>query len=327
VNISKHIRPMQKTTVYYLLFLLFLCKTTLLNAQAEKVAEFPGGNVAYNKYLQYWLQERPTSCSQNEGESIIKVDVSNTGEFSNAQLLKSSGCSSFDSIFMVAVKAMPRWSPHTIEGKPVESYVTMNVFLRQKTILDRKFENLRVAFEIPIGYRLMYGALNKKIDLKSFGGVALKFEGLKWGIDLEIFTGGGKVLTSFYNNQYLWEKDRKIWLSNIQFGAKRKLIDIINGSMWAVGGIGITEFNHANPTRGNPSEYSKLTSYSPYFGADIRRFLPFYSFKMSPIERGMFYGQFSFRTFPWAIQKIERGGIFSFNVSVGLMVAQNFNKY
>jgi hypothetical protein len=307
----------------FLLFLFLFCLKTQIWSQNIEIAQFPGGNIAYNRYLQVWTEQRPASCGPNSGETVIEANVLKTGELSKIKITQSSGCLAFDSICKVAVKAMPRWTPRTIDGKVEVSGIIMTIPLRKQAPFENKLKNLKVNFYFPIGTMLGYGALGKRLALGNFGGFCVAFEGKKWGIEDQIYIGNGRVGQAFVSGTTAWPQSQKYRVGLIQGGVRRVISNFEQSSLWAaVGFCGPTITQKNIPTGADKEEYMIDTS-TPYFGADWRRKLNFPTFRASQTEGAIIYAQISTRVFPWAMRKIDKGGIVTISVNVGILIGEN----
>ncbi|CAN5502861.1 hypothetical protein BH10BAC1_BH10BAC1_15400 [soil metagenome] len=91
-------------------------------ALVEKIAEFPGGNAAFNKYVSlnmtYPQKEKEDGIS---GTAYFSFVVELDGSITNVTLLRGvprgSGC---DKEAMRVLSAMPKWSPALKDGKAVK---------------------------------------------------------------------------------------------------------------------------------------------------------------------------------------------------------------
>jgi hypothetical protein len=314
---------MLKSQHVFFIFLFIFCLRTQISSQNIEMPQFPGGNVAYNRYLQIWTEKRPASCSPNSGESIVEANVSKTGELKQIKITQSSGCLAFDSICIVAVKAMPRWTPRTINGKTEESIIIMAIPLRKQAPFENKIKNLRVNFYFPIGTMLGFGALDKKLALGNFGGFCVAFEGKKWGIEDQIYIGNGRVGQAFVSGTTAWPQSQKYRIGIIHAGIRRVITRFEQSSLWTAVGFGGPVVTQKNIPSGADIEEYRINTSSPYFGADWRRKLNFPTSRASQTEGAIVYAQISTRVFPWAIRKVDKGGIVTLSVNIGILIGEN----
>lgn len=93
--------------------------------RAEVMPEFPGGPVAFQKFM---LRNLRQPDDLQEGEKVvvlIKFVVEADGSIVNAEVLKSGG--KYDDDVLKVVKKMPRWKPGMQNGKYVPVYFTLPV--------------------------------------------------------------------------------------------------------------------------------------------------------------------------------------------------------
>lgn len=93
--------------------------TTEVVNHAGQMPEFPGGNAALQKYLSSNLKYPALAFRNNvQGTVILSFVVNVAGEISDIQVLKSLGGGTDEEAKRV-VKSMPRWSPGSNNGIPV----------------------------------------------------------------------------------------------------------------------------------------------------------------------------------------------------------------
>jgi protein TonB len=92
--------------------------------------EFPGGDVALQKFLQENLIY-PTIERDNEiqGRVVIGFVVNNNGELEELQLLRSI-IPGIDKEAMRVIKQMPAWNPAIYYNKPIKMRATINIVFK-----------------------------------------------------------------------------------------------------------------------------------------------------------------------------------------------------
>lgn len=84
----------------------------------ERLPEFPGGMVAFMKWLTQNLKYPPSAQkAKMQGEVTVAFIVNSDGTTSDAKIIKSAG-TLFDSEALRVVRIMPRWKPGEDHGKP-----------------------------------------------------------------------------------------------------------------------------------------------------------------------------------------------------------------
>lgn len=100
---------------------------TEVRIEVEKMPEFPGGEQALYEFLAKNIKY-PALARENgvEGTVYVKFLVDAKGKISDVSLMKGigSGC---DEEAIRVVQKMPRWSPGTLRGEPVDVYYTLPV--------------------------------------------------------------------------------------------------------------------------------------------------------------------------------------------------------
>lgn len=95
----------------------------------DEQAEFPGGKEALMEYLKKNLKY-PESAKENEfeGKCYLQFIVSEHGYISNVKIRKGvTDCPECDQEAVRVIKAMPKWKPGKINGKPVNSTYTLPI--------------------------------------------------------------------------------------------------------------------------------------------------------------------------------------------------------
>ena len=96
----------------------------------EEAPEFPGGIEAMMDYLRGNLKY-PESAKENnqEGRVFIGFVVEKDGSVTNVNVLRGV-CEDLDNEAIRVVKAMPKWNPGMIEGKPVRVQYTLPIVFK-----------------------------------------------------------------------------------------------------------------------------------------------------------------------------------------------------
>ena len=92
----------------------------------EPQADFPGGIVALRKYLTENLKI-PESVSES-GKVYVKFVVKNDGSIGNVQFLRNySNDENLKKEITRVLQSMPNWNPGKVDGKNVNSYMTLPI--------------------------------------------------------------------------------------------------------------------------------------------------------------------------------------------------------
>ncbi len=93
----------------------------------EVAPEFPGGINALVKFISDNLKY-PTVCKELkiQGKVMVKFTVKSDGSIGNVRITKSVD-TNLDKEAVRLVKSMPRWTPGTQDGKPVNVEFTLPI--------------------------------------------------------------------------------------------------------------------------------------------------------------------------------------------------------
>ncbi len=95
--------------------------------EVEQPAEFPGGPRAFGQYLSRNLRYPSAAQRANVGGKVYVQFVVNTdGSIQDLQILKSVGYGCDEEAIRV-IKAVPRWTPGKLSGRPVRSRFTQPI--------------------------------------------------------------------------------------------------------------------------------------------------------------------------------------------------------
>jgi protein TonB len=95
----------------------------------EQQAEYPGGLTAMASYLRRSIVY-PDSARKAGiiGRCLVKFIIRPDGSIDSALIIKGvPGCPGCDSSAVQAVRAMPRWTPARMNGKPVSCYYNLPI--------------------------------------------------------------------------------------------------------------------------------------------------------------------------------------------------------
>lgn len=131
------------------LFLLFFLIPNCTFAQnekketiVEKMPEYPGGEDSLIAYFQNNLQY-PEKARKNEmtGRVLVSFTVCENGSLCDYQIRQSPDSSLSEEALRV-VKAMQKWTPGTLDGKPVKVQYSLPIVfsLEETTRRDRREE-------------------------------------------------------------------------------------------------------------------------------------------------------------------------------------------
>jgi protein TonB len=99
----------------------------------EEEAEFPGGNVYLLKFIQENLIYPEEYVNIDViGKIYVKFVVSKTGICSDFQILRGMQDSKLERSTIEMLKRMPKWRPAKINGKEVDSYLILPVYIEPK---------------------------------------------------------------------------------------------------------------------------------------------------------------------------------------------------
>jgi protein TonB len=93
-------------------------------AVVEEVATYPGGPTEFNKFIQSNLKYPEKAIRDSiEGKCFLKFVITSEGNIRDIKILKGvTGCKECDQESVRVIKAMPKWIPAKINGKPVSSF-------------------------------------------------------------------------------------------------------------------------------------------------------------------------------------------------------------
>ncbi len=100
-----------------------LTKGDSVFSRLEIEAEFPGGTIAWNKYVQYHLQKKINKIikSGNYGTCWVKFIVGKDGTVRSAEATTMNGTVLADEAVKIIMEG-PKWYPASQYGRPVNAY-------------------------------------------------------------------------------------------------------------------------------------------------------------------------------------------------------------
>ncbi len=91
----------------------------------ELPAEFPGGHTALRNYLSKNLKV-PRSCEPLNFKCYLRFEIDIDGSVNNVVIMKRMNeCPDCENEAIRVIKAMPKWIPSTLNGKPIKSFYDM----------------------------------------------------------------------------------------------------------------------------------------------------------------------------------------------------------
>jgi TonB family protein len=114
---------------------------------AEVVASFPGGQKALTDFLTSNLVY-PLKAINNDisGQVVVEFVVCEDGTVCNTKVVKGTNLLNEESLRVV--RAMPKWTPGSIKGKPVSSYFSLPItynLMESKSARQERREARRTA--------------------------------------------------------------------------------------------------------------------------------------------------------------------------------------
>lgn len=101
-----------------------LVNDTAVFEKVEVEASFPGGDIAWRRYLEKTLSDfNPADYGSSNGKwtVIVQFVVDKEGNISDVKALTHFGHNMEEKVVQI-IKRGPRWNPATLYGKPVKAY-------------------------------------------------------------------------------------------------------------------------------------------------------------------------------------------------------------
>ena len=108
-------------------------ESAMVTDKRDRVAEFPGGQIEMQKYLENNLRYPKDGTTCVEGNVFINFCVNEDGSISNIKVIKGL-CKECDADAIRVVSTMPKWKPALEYGtkKPLKSFFTIPCRFRLK---------------------------------------------------------------------------------------------------------------------------------------------------------------------------------------------------
>ncbi|HYG50396.1 MAG TPA: energy transducer TonB [Flavobacteriales bacterium] len=96
-------------------------------AHVEEKAQFPGGQNALTKFIDSEIKY-PAECFEKkiQGKVYVEFVIDENGKVKGARVKQKSNAA-LDAEALRVIKAMPRWKPAKVIGKPVRSMMVLPV--------------------------------------------------------------------------------------------------------------------------------------------------------------------------------------------------------
>lgn len=118
---------MQKVFLYAVFVLLSgfsLGQTNSIGCEPEPY--FPGGKEQLFRYFRENLKFPESAGDSIRGKCYVEFVVKADGSIANVKVVKSiANCPACDAEAVRVVRAMPRWKPAVVNGKPVNASLTL----------------------------------------------------------------------------------------------------------------------------------------------------------------------------------------------------------
>lgn len=116
-------------------FFLFFCIATLTFAQedsivaridtsrfqcvleAQEMPQFPGGEAAFNEFLEKNITYQPSDSVQHTGKAYVSFYVETDGSLSQVKFVQGDSLLGMEMVRVLSTS--PKWSPGKSNGKPV----------------------------------------------------------------------------------------------------------------------------------------------------------------------------------------------------------------
>ena len=100
----------------------------------ERMPEYPGGIQAMFKFIQTNISYPDSARSKGiSGKCFLKFVIDTTGAVTNVEVLKGvPNCAECDEEAARVVRAMPKWTPGMVSGKPVKCFYNLPIVFRSQ---------------------------------------------------------------------------------------------------------------------------------------------------------------------------------------------------
>lgn len=119
--------------VYCKIFLVLLTSASVAQTNnvvtvAEKMPEFPGGNVALAQYIGMNIHYPPMAFESGaSGKAYVKFIVDTSGKIQSPEIIKSSGNKELNDEALRVVRGMPNWNPGIDSGRKVNVSINLPI--------------------------------------------------------------------------------------------------------------------------------------------------------------------------------------------------------
>lgn len=110
-----------------------VAKATKALDKAEVMPKFAGGESALMSYLVENVKYPAAAAKANkQGKAFVGFVVDKSGSLKDVKIMKSAGNAELDAEAIRVVKAMPKWTPGTVDGKAVDVQYTLPIQFKLK---------------------------------------------------------------------------------------------------------------------------------------------------------------------------------------------------
>ena len=94
----------------------------------EKAASFPGGDAAWNAYVQEAVLKKVKYLNRKRagGRLVVQFIIQTDGSVADVSLLKATG-TEFDDVVLDIIRNSPRWEPGVQNNRKVKAYRTQSL--------------------------------------------------------------------------------------------------------------------------------------------------------------------------------------------------------
>lgn len=195
----------------FVFVVLLLCKCSISTAQIDIPAKFPGGNGAYNNYLNANLTY-PEKAMEAEADRTVKVIVAidTLGKASIEAFVYENSGLGFEEEVQRFINAMPRWSPAVYDGVVSKSQVILSFDFKYQHPSPSSDEieeietyelDFYVESDIPPFFDYGTDSLKKGIRNILLDSVGLKSIGGSFTVEFIVDTSGRQLNLSILENK------------------------------------------------------------------------------------------------------------------------------
>ncbi len=163
-------------------------KNETSSSDAETEAEFPGGTEKLMRYLSMNIRyPEAAHLEDRTGKSVVGFSVLADGSISDVTIVESSW-PDLDEEAMRVVKAMPKWTPASIDGKPVASQSSIPITFRLQNMEEAKPANHNDGgpyIKLAGGAKLVVGQYDNDTDANAIQAVRVDGKLLTEGMSID----------------------------------------------------------------------------------------------------------------------------------------------